>query len=139
MAGKPRPAPGIKSRKPGEWELVVEAGRDPVTGKRLRVSRIFRGNLREAKKARAVLLVEVGQGRHDGTRATVEELCQEWLVELVRKGRSPNTVANYRRHYEHDVRPTLGSVEVRKVTTKMLTDLYGAHQTRGISAGRTPC
>ena len=34
-------------------ELVVQAGRDPVTGKRRQVSRVFRGNLRDAKKARA--------------------------------------------------------------------------------------
>ena len=32
------------------------------------------------------------------------------------------------------MRPTLGKVAVRKVSTKMLTDLYGAHQARGLSA-----
>ena len=31
-------------------------------------------------------------------------------------------------------RPTLGKVVVTKVSTKMLTDLYGAHQARGLSA-----
>lgn len=134
MAGS-RPAPGIEPLEPGLWELVVDAGRDPVTGRRRRVTRRFRGNLREAKKARAALVVEVSRGRHDGTKATVDDLCREWLRELERKGRSPNTIRNYRRHYEHDVKPTLGRVEVRKVSTKMLTDLYGAHQDRGVAAG----
>jgi hypothetical protein len=32
------------------WELIAEAGRDPVTGKRRQVSRVFRGNLRDATK-----------------------------------------------------------------------------------------
>ena len=131
MASK-RPAPGIQPLGPGYWELVVDAGRDPLTGKRRRTTRRFRGNLREAKKARAELLVEVGKGKHDGTRATVEDLFGEWITELERKGRAPSTIAGYTSHYRHSIRPTLGGVEVRKVTTKMLTDLYGAHQARGV-------
>jgi integrase len=70
-----RPAPGIEPLEPGLWELVVDAGRDPVTGRRRRVTRRFRGNLREAKKARAALVVEVSRGRHDGTKATLDDLC----------------------------------------------------------------
>ena len=64
----------MRERSPGSWELIVEAGRDPVTGRSRQVSRTFHGNLRDAKKARAELLVEVGKGRHTGTAATVEEL-----------------------------------------------------------------
>ena len=53
------------------WELIVEAGRDPVTGRKTAgESRVFHGTLRDAKKARAELLVEVGKGRHTGTAAT---------------------------------------------------------------------
>lgn len=71
--------------------------------------------------------------RHVGTTATVDELCEAWLRELERKDRSPRTIDEYRRRYRHDIQPTLGSVRVSKVTTKMLTDLYGAHQRRGIA------
>ena len=130
-----RPAPGIQPLGPSYWELVVDAGRDPLTGKRRRLTRRFRGNLNEAKRARAALLVEVDRGTHDGTRATVDFLFREWIKELERKGRAPSTIAGYSSHYGHSIRPTLGSVEVRKVTTKMLTDLYGAHQGRGVKPG----
>ena len=129
-----RKSPGMRERSPGVWELIVEAGRDPVTGRSRQVSRTVHGTLRDAKKARAELLVEVGKGRHTGTAATVEELYREWIAELRRKGRSPNTVYGYERVYERNVRPTLGKVAVTKVNTKMLTDLYGAHQARGLSA-----
>ena len=124
----------MRERAPGTWELIVEAGRDPVTGRTRQVSRTFHGNLRDAKKARAELLVEVGKGRHTGTASTVDQLYEEWIVELRRKGRSPNTVYGYQRVYERNIRPTLGKVAVTKVNTKMLTDLYGAHQARGLSA-----
>ncbi|MGE0307069.1 MAG: tyrosine-type recombinase/integrase [Acidimicrobiia bacterium] len=128
-----RSAPGMRERSPGAWELIVEAGRDPVTGRRRQVSRMFSGNLRDAKKARAALITEVTKGRHTGTRACLDDLFDDWIVELRRKGRSPNTVHGYEKVYNRNIRPTLGRTQVTKVTTKTLTDLYGAHQTRGLS------
>ncbi|MDQ6696313.1 MAG: hypothetical protein M3Z46_02505, partial [Actinomycetota bacterium] len=92
MAAKQRKTPGMRERSPGVWELIVESGRDPVTGKRRQVSRVFRGGLAAAKKARAELLVDAAKGRHTGTRATVNHLFDDWVIELRRKGRSPNTV-----------------------------------------------
>ncbi|MFV0525077.1 MAG: tyrosine-type recombinase/integrase [Acidimicrobiales bacterium] len=134
MARELRKATGMREKSPGVWELVVSAGRDPVTGRYRQLSRTFHGNLRDAKKARAALVAEVGQGRHDGANATVDQLCTAWLAELERKGRSPNTIHNYRKTYRHDIAPTLSNVKVTKVTTKMLTDLYGEHQRRGLAA-----
>jgi integrase len=123
----------MRERAPGVWELIVEAGRDPVTGKRRQVSRTFNGNLREAKQARAALLVEASTGRHSGTRASVDDLFVDWIVELQRKGRSPNTIDGYEKVYARNIQPTLGKMPVTKVTTKTLTDLYGAHQARGLA------
>jgi hypothetical protein len=93
MAPSLRKAPGMRERSPGVWELIVEAGRDPVTGRRRQVSRIFEGNLRDAKKARALLLVKVGRGRYVGTAVSVDHLFHEWVRELRRKGRSPRAQA----------------------------------------------
>lgn len=123
----------MRERAPNVWELIVEAGRDPVTGRRRQISRSFRGTMREAKTARAALLTDVSKGRHTGTRITVDHLFESWLPELERKGRSPNTVALYRRTYERNIKATLGGSSVTKVNTKMLTDLYGAHQKRGLA------
>jgi integrase len=127
MSDAERTAPGMRVRSPGVWELIVDAGRDPVTGRRRQVSRTFRGTLTQAKKARAAFLTEVGKGRHTGTRATLDDLFEDWIMELRCKGRSPNTVHGYEGVYRRNIHPTLGSTPVVKVTTKMLTDLYGAH------------
>lgn len=71
----------MRVRSPGAWELIVEAGRDPVTGKRRQASRIFNGTLTEAKKARVALITEVSKGRHTGTKATLNEMFDDWIVE----------------------------------------------------------
>jgi hypothetical protein len=112
MAEPLRKVPGMRERSRGVWELIVQSGIDPVTGKRRQTSRVFRGNLRDAKTARAELLVEMSKGRHTGTKATVDHLFADWILELERKGRSPNTVLNYQKTYppQHrgDARPRRG-------------------------------
>lgn len=93
---------------------------------------MFHGTLRQAKAARAELLVEVQRGRHSGISGTVDELFADWIVELERKGRAPNTIRSYQNLYHRNIQPTLGSKKLRSITTKMLSDLYGAHQDRGM-------
>jgi len=127
-----RRAPGMRERAPNAWELIVEGPRDPVTGRRRQISRMFHGSLRDAKAARAELLVEVRSGRHSGAAGTVDDLFREWIRELERKGRSPNTIRSYENQYRRNIQPLIGSRQIRSVTTKMLTDLYGAHQDRGM-------
>ncbi len=73
------------------------------------------------------------KGRHSGSRATVDDLFADWIVELQRKGRSPNTVDGYEKVYRRNIQRTFGTKQVTKVTMKMLTDLYGAHQRRGLA------
>jgi len=63
-----RKSHGMGERSPVAWELIVEAGRDPVTGRKRQISRTFPGGVRDAKKARAALLVEVGKGVTRGSR-----------------------------------------------------------------------
>ncbi len=75
----------------------------------------------------------MSSGRHSGTGALLDDLFEAWIVELRRKGRSPNTIDGYQRVYDRNIRPTLGIKPVTKVTTMTLTDLYGAHQVRGLA------
>ena len=68
----------------------------------------FRGNRRDAKNARAELLTEVSKGKHTGARASLDDLFDDWIVELKRKGRSPHPVHGYTKVYVRNIRPTLG-------------------------------
>ena len=49
---KLRTAPGMRERAPDVRE-IVQAGRDPVTGKDCQVSRTFRGTMRESTRRAA--------------------------------------------------------------------------------------
>ncbi len=128
---KLRKATGVREVSPGVFEIYASAGRDPLSGKYRQVSRYFYGSFRDAKVERAALVLEVSAGRYSPRHTTVDELVVDWLKELERKGRSFTTIDEYERCYYRDIQPAIGSVDVSKVTTKMLTDLYAAHQDRG--------
>lgn len=43
---------GIQQLERGKWRVFVDAGKDPVTGKRRRVTRIVNGSKADARKVR---------------------------------------------------------------------------------------
>lgn len=127
-------------RRGDNWEVVVYAGRDPITGKERRVSRTVTGRPgqkrppAEAKKVEAKLLLEVAEGHHRTRAATVGELLDRWLVH-VRPSLSPTTTVGYERCIRLYLRPRLGTVRLDRLTTATLDRFYATLQTSGGRAG----
>ena len=127
------PHQGCENGAPQVWELIVEAGRDPVTGKRRQVSRIFRGNLRDGEEGQRRTARRRGQGsshRHPRHR-------RRPVRRLDHRARTQRPVAEHGPRLREGLPPQhrtrrSAPMPVTKVTTKMLTDLYGAHQRRGL-------
>ncbi|MGB5756233.1 MAG: site-specific integrase [Acidimicrobiales bacterium] len=130
-----RKSKGVREISPGVFEIYASLGRDPLSGKYLQTSRYFHGSFKEAKLERAALVLEVGSGRFIARRVTVDELVPECLQELRWQNRSVTTTDEYERRYERDIKAAIGHVDVSKVTTKMLTDLYAAHKAAGAAPG----
>jgi integrase len=82
----------------------------------------------------------VGADRRGRTRSGVgeappgHELFVDWVRALERKGRAPSTIHGYQTTHKVSIQPYLGRLVVRKVTTKHLTDLYGALHARGLKS-----
>ena len=67
----------------GIWRIVVEAGRDPATGKRKRIVRRYRGRKAEAEEILTQLLAELRQGSYiEPSRLTVAEWLDTWLTNI---------------------------------------------------------
>ena len=78
---------------------------------------ITRASVREAKKARAALLVEASKGRHEGTNASLDDLFGDWVVELKRKLKKLG-------YYRKDGKPTTELGHVRCMV-RVVRRLYG--------------
>jgi integrase len=122
-----------RERRPGVWELRAYAGRDPVTGRHLSVSRTFHGGSRLADRALRALVAEVEEGKVGGSTTTIAALARAWLAECERVGRSPTTLREYRRIVEQVVVPNLGALRLEEVTPEHLDRLYGTLSAGGLA------
>ena len=117
--------------------MIVYAGTDPLTGRRLR----FRQTVKTEEQAQILLgklLEQVAEGRQPDTGVTVAELLRHYLVvaELDRSTRH-----TYEGYIRRTILPALGSMELRKVRGPVLDMLYARLRRCGDLAcsGHRPC
>ncbi len=104
-------------RRGDTWQVSVSAGRDPETGRYLRLRETVRGSKADAVRRRDELRVQAARGtavRAD--RETVAAFLERWIAhrELVRKVR-PTTAYGYRAHVRRIVTPRIGSMRLADV------------------------
>lgn len=105
------------------WQLRVFAGRDPVTGKQVMVTRTFRGGKREAHRELTKLVADTERGQSVGTDATVRDLTSRW-VEAVSADWSPSTRRQHASVLDRHIDPLLGDRKLRKLTAADLDRFY---------------
>lgn len=93
------------------------------------------GAKREAQAQLNRLLVEVGDGAHQGTDATVGELLERWLA-VASPDWSPKTVLETRRFLDRLVLPGFGATPLRKLTTASLDQFYADLRRSGGVGGK---
>jgi integrase len=99
----------IKEVRRGRFRIVVEAGKDPATGKRKRIVRYFEGRKSEAEDYMAELLAQVNTGTYvKPTRITVAEWLKQWIDS--RTDLAPKTQEDYRSYIEKHLIPALGAI-----------------------------
>jgi len=125
---------GIRQVGAKRWEVQVHVGRDPSTGKLRQVSRTTTRGIADARRIRSRLITEVAAGKHGGTVGSFGSLLDEWLTAGERRGRSPSTIAGYRKKIESTIRPSLGDLPLSKVTVHTLDAFYGRLLDEGTSS-----
>jgi hypothetical protein len=122
-----------KGRRPGTWELRIDAGVDPLTGQRRPRSVTFEGTARDADRRLAELTVERGQGRLQSGSHTVAQLIERGLEQAAAEGLERTTLRGYRRVAEGQILPALGTRRLSKVTVEDLDAFYRALAKKGYS------
>ena len=116
----------IKLVRAGVYRLRVDAGRDPLTGRRLQPSRTVYGSRREAQETLSRWLVDLG--RHGSTPSvmTVADLFERWISAPGRGGRmrKSSTVYRERRRFLSRVAPNFGHRPARSLTSGEVARFY---------------
>ena len=113
----------IRSAGYGVWEVRIDAGRDPVNGRRRQLSRRVHGSKRDAQKVLNALAGEIDTGRFVGTSTTFAELCTQWLT-LAENDLSPTTLRRYKNLLSKRILPALGDRPLKSIRTIDLDQLY---------------
>lgn len=114
------------------YELTVDAGRDPDTGRRRQIRRRFTTEA-GARAELATVQGGVTSGAYvHATKLTVDTVCEQWLAS--KHGLKPSTLLGHRSKLAA-LRDELGDVEIQKLTKADLDGLVGRLR-RGEVQGR---
>ena len=127
----------MDERRPGVWRLRVYVGRDVVTGKKLSASRTFHGTQRQAETALAAFVSQQATGDAHSPSMTVSGLLAAFCDHAENIGRSPTTVAEYKR-LSRNLADGIGRRLIEKLQPKDLDELYFILGTRGVPGGQGP-
>jgi integrase len=111
-------------RSRGSWEMKYELPADPVTGRRRSKTATIRGSKRDAQRELRRILNSLDEGAYaDPGRITVGQYLDDWLA-----GRRPaislKTYSRYEDLIRLHIRPVLGEVELRKLSTTAINQFY---------------
>jgi integrase len=106
----------MRRRGKESWQITVELGRDPTTGRRLRRTHTIRGIKREAEQRRAALLHTLATGSYvEPSKQTVGAYLGRWLRDYARTGVAPATFDRYEEIVRLHLNPTLGAVPLTRL------------------------
>ena len=115
----------IRQRSKGSWEICLDAGRDPATGKRLRHFESVRGAKRDAQRRLRELLLNVEQGTYvKSDRLTVAQFLEEWLQDYVATNTAPRTAEGYQQIVRTRLIPALGSLPLLSLRPHHIQKYY---------------
>ena len=136
----PRGAGTIAALKPGVWKIGVTAGVDRL-GQRRRTFRTVHGTRKDAAKALAALVTEVGDGhrllRQSDKQLTVDDLVA-WYLEFARedRGLDHSTLTGYADAYSHWLKEPIGHKRASSITMAELDKAFGRMRRAGLSRSR---
>lgn len=124
----------LVKRSKVSWTIIIEAGRDPATGKRKRIYKAVRGNKTQAKQVMEQLLAELQQGTYvKPEKITLAEYLNEWLETACKPRLAPKTIEGYKICIERHITPALGQIYLSELQPMHIQILYGDLLEKGLS------
>ena len=125
----------ITKRGKSSWAVVIDLGRDPVTGKRKQLWRSVKGTRRDAE----AILVQLLHQRENGIdappgRLTVAEYLQRWLSVYAQPNTAPKTFRRYEQIVRVHLLPVIGGTPLTKLRPLHIQEVY----TQVLRAAHTP-
>ena len=123
----------IRKRSDGRWEGRYTAGYDPETGKRITKNVLGKTQAEVKEKLAKAKAIEESK-KLDIVRSdeyTVAEWLRLWYELYAKPNIRPTTADNYHRSIESHVIPRIGSIKLKKLTSRDIQKMYKDLQENG--------
>jgi integrase len=127
-------AGSIRQRGRNSWQIRVYAGTDPDTGQRRQLTRTVQGSRTQAQRELRALAAFANAGPSVGARTTLGELLDRWFA-ANEAGWATTTIRSTWSIIDRQLRPKLGHVLVRDLTTVMIDEFYASLRIDGAVEG----
>ncbi|MFW6271315.1 MAG: tyrosine-type recombinase/integrase, partial [Bacillota bacterium] len=99
-----------------KYKIVIEAGKDPVTGKRKRIHKTVNTTKRKAKKIMAKMQTKIDQGNYiKPSDIKLEKYLKKWLKEYCEPNLAPKTYQDYKGIIKNHLIPSLGQLKLKEI------------------------
>jgi integrase len=114
----------IRQRTRGTWEITIDIGPEPTTGRRRRHFESVKGAKKEAQRRLAELLVGIEQGAYvkKSRKLTVAAWLLKWFDSYVIGNLSPKTSESYHHELSHYIIPRLGGIRLTELRPHHIQD-----------------
>ena len=115
----------LRQRTKGSWEITIDIGTDPSTGKRQRHFESVRGRKLDAQKRLHELLYTLEQGTYvKPNRLTVAQFLEDWLQGYVATNTAPRTCERYDEIVRLHLIPALGYLPLSALQPQHIQKCY---------------
>jgi len=122
---------GKTHRGTASWNVQVDLGRDPSTGRRRRRVFTVSGTKKDAQHALTAALRERDLGNDtDAGTLTVAEYLRDWLRDGAAQRVAPSTLERYRQIVEQHLVPALGGHRLRELRPQHIDAAYAGFRRR---------
>lgn len=123
MKAANRPTGSKRERSPGTWQLIVYAGRDPLTNKHRYRYKTFHGGSRAAGTELSAFITECA-GKKPSSKQTVGWAVEEWLELQTTRKRAESTLLTYRNYFDNWIKDGIGKKRLDQLTAGDIEDLH---------------
>ena len=115
----------IRKRADGRWEGKYSLGYDPKTGKLIRKS-VYGKTQKEVRLALSKIVSEMDSGTYaEPSKMKVSQWLDEWLASYTMNIK-PATRSAYEEHIRVHIKPGLGGIPLKQLSTRDIQQLYTA-------------
>jgi len=120
-------------RRGDSWQICVESGRDPITGKRERIYETIKGTKKEAEARMHELAHTIKTGQYiKPSELTVKDFLLKWLEDYCENNLAPSTLQSYDMIIKTHLIPALGSIKIEDLEPMHIKK----YQTHKLKSGR---